>query len=213
MEQPLAPSAAIRFPTIRRGESSSIAPDQPSRLVITLWVGEGQVTYIAQNGVQVSCGAGGGVTDNSVSGHQYTGMNNASSAGILIFGGCGSPLTVNVSVKHNTLTNNDVGIYLFNDADPLCVTLSAPSTETKNSAVNNTITNSVVSNVSGDGYPCGCQAGISDLSNDVLLAGNKISGLGCTPARCGVAGSTTDVFWIDTTGSTGTRPHKLTTPF
>jgi hypothetical protein len=44
-----------------------------------------------------------------VSGNQYSGGGAASSAGVLLYGGCGDPLVKNVSVTGNTLTNNDVG--------------------------------------------------------------------------------------------------------
>jgi hypothetical protein len=52
--------------------------------------GAGATPSIAQNGVQISDGATGSVTGSSVSGNNYTGPGGASSAGILVFGGCGS---------------------------------------------------------------------------------------------------------------------------
>jgi hypothetical protein len=174
-------------------------------------IGEGPVNYIAQNGIQLSRGAAGGIKNNTVSGNQNRGAAGASSGGVLVFGGCGDALTVNVSVTGNTLTNNDVGIFLFNDADASCTTL-APSTQTKDSAVNNTITNSAVTNLSGNGDGCGYQAGISELGNHDSLQNNKISGLGYTPATCPAGGPGTDVFAIDTTGSSGTRIHNNTNP-
>jgi hypothetical protein len=164
--------------------------------------GLGTTTAIAQNGIQVSRGASGGVKNNSVSGNQYIGTNNASSAGVLIYSGCLNALTVNIAVTNNTLTNNDVGVW-FSNADPSC-----PPTQTKDSAVNNTITNGAVTNVSGDTYPCGYQAGISDFGNHDSLQNNKISGDGYThtPSTCALSG-TADVFTIDNTGS-GTKVHK-----
>jgi hypothetical protein len=93
----------------------------------------------AQNGIQLSRGAAGQVTDSSVSGNNYTGTNNASSAGILVFGGCGSPLVQNAHVIRNRLTGNDVGIYLSN-GDPTCT--KSPSTHTGNMACFNVIENS-----------------------------------------------------------------------
>ncbi len=174
--------------------------------------GFGPVTFIAQNGIQISRGATGGIKNNKVSGNQYSGTNNASSAGVLIFGGCGSAFVTNVSVAGNTLTNNDVGIYFFNDADTACVSLTAPSTQTKNSAVNNTITNSAVTNISGNGDGCGYQAGISDLGNHDSLQNNKISGLGYTSATCTAPGPGAWVFPVDQTGSVDTRMHNNTSP-
>jgi hypothetical protein len=158
--------------------------------------GEGPVTYIAQNGIEVGSGTSATVSGNTVSGNAYTGTNDASSSGILVFGGpCfGSAYTTGVSVTKNTLTNNDVGIFLYN-ADATC---SAPSTKTQNKAVNNTITNSNETNVSGNGYPNGYQAGISDLGNKDNIVNNTISGAGYTQANA-PAGTTYAL--IDTTGS------------
>jgi hypothetical protein len=113
------------------------------------------------------------VTDSSVSGNNYTGANNASSAGILVFGGCGSPLVQNAHVTGNRLTGDDVGVFLSN-GDPTCT--KSPSTHTGNVACFNVIENS-------HGYPggnpsadanrtgwsaspaVGFQAGVSDLGN------------------------------------------------
>jgi hypothetical protein len=52
--------------------------------------GNGPVIYIAQNGIQIGFGGDGMIMRNQVTGHSYTGPNGASSAGILIFGGCGN---------------------------------------------------------------------------------------------------------------------------
>jgi hypothetical protein len=52
----------------------------------------GPTTGIAQNGIQVSRGASAQVLANTVSGNQYTGGGAASSAGVLLYGGCGDPL-------------------------------------------------------------------------------------------------------------------------
>ena len=78
--------------------------------------GEGRVGYIAQNGIQFGYGASGSATKNTVTGHAYTGVNNASSGGILVVGGdCyGGPLTTGIQITQNILTNNDVGVYLSN---------------------------------------------------------------------------------------------------
>ena len=123
--------------------------------------GEGPVAYIAQNGIEVGSGSTGNVQDNTVSGNAYTGPNGASSGGVLVFGGAafGAPYTTGIQVVHNTLTGNDVGIYLYNaDAGG-----RAPSVQTKNGAVNNTITNAGRSNKTGSSPSCGYQAGISEL--------------------------------------------------
>ena len=148
--------------------------------------GLGRVNFIAQNGIQVSRGATGDVSNNTVSGNAYTGPNGASSGGVLIFGGCqnfdsGGPLTTDVDVKNNTLINNDVGIFLFN-ADPACNV--APATPTNNSAHNNTISNDAVTNTSGNGPGCGYQAGVDDVGNGDEITNNRISGAGYATQEC-----------------------------
>ena len=143
--------------------------------------GLGRVDFIAQNGIQVSRGATGDVNNNKVSGNAYTGANGASSGGILIYGGCGDPLTTGVDVKNNTLVNNDVGIFLFN-GDLACE--GAPATPTNNSAHNNTISNDMVSNISGFGPGCGYQAGVDDVGNGDEITNNRISGAGYATQEC-----------------------------
>lgn len=140
--------------------------------------GLGLVNFIAQNSIQVSRGAHGNVHNNTISKNRYTGTNNASSGGVLIYGGCGDPITTNVSVDNNKLIDNDVGIFLFN-ADPTCST--APTTQTNNSAHNNVITNNAVTNISGNGSPQGYQAGIDDVGNGDSIHNNTVSGPGYTP--------------------------------
>jgi hypothetical protein len=167
-------------------------------------------SIIAQNGIQVSRGASGDLTNNVVSLNQYSGPAGASSGGVLVFGGCGGPLTTNVAVNHNTLTDNDVGVFLFN-ALPDCV--SAPATNTNDRAVNNTLSNRVVTNTSGFGPGCGYQAGVSDVGNHDTINQNEISGIGYTPAQgdpikgCSPPG-TVVVLPVDTSGAVNAKVHK-----
>jgi hypothetical protein len=143
--------------------------------------GQGPVDYIAQNGIQVGYGAKATVMGNTVTGNAYTGTNGASSAGILVVGGeafgPGLAYTVGLNINKNTLTNNDVGIWLFNaDASG-----AAPSTKTNNSVKNNIISNSAVTNTTGFSATCGYQAGIADVGHKDTFVNNSISGLGYTP--------------------------------
>ena len=157
-------------------------------------------TTIAQNGVQMSRGASGRISGNTVSANQYSGPNNAADGGVLLFGGCGDPLVRNVTVTANTLTDNDVGVYLSN-SNPACA--AAPRTRTNDIVTKNQIASSGVTNVSGfSASPlCGYQAGVSDLGNHDAITYNDIDGVGylkhpsCTTARPYVT------FRIDTTGS------------
>lgn len=61
--------------------------------------------YRAQNGVQISFGATGTVKRNNISGNWYPNIND-SATGILIFE------TDDVMIQRNTLTDNQVGVYI-----------------------------------------------------------------------------------------------------
>jgi Right handed beta helix region len=160
---------------------------------------------IAQNGIQVSDGASGKVTGNTVSANQYSGTGFASADGILVFGGCGfGSLAKNVSVTGNTLVNNDIGVQLSNStaaSAPYCNV--AVHTRTDDTAMRNRISDSVITNVSGESTSplCGYQAGVSDLGDHDVIAFNNVSGAGyqnhpkCTTAQPYVT------LGVDTTGS------------
>jgi hypothetical protein len=159
--------------------------------------GSGATPYTAQNGIQVSFGATALVTHSSITGNNYTGLNYASAARILVYGGggsvCGlganSPLVTRASFTGNTLTGNDVGIgmYNFNSACD-----GSASTPTRDTACANVIKN-------GNGYPggkasadanvtgwsispeVGYQAGVADTGNLDVICDNAISGAGYAP--------------------------------
>lgn len=159
--------------------------------------GQGPVNYIAQNGIQVGYGALATVTGNKVTGNSYTGLNFAASGGIIVVGGpCyGGDYTTNTQIVKNTVTGNDVGVWLSNiDSD--CV--SAPTTQTNVKAVNNTISNSGLNNKTGLGATQGYQAGIADQGNNDKLVNNKISGTGYDPVNQSSSIFTT---WIDADSS------------
>ncbi len=137
--------------------------------------GEGPITYIAQNGIQVGYGATAGVKNNTVSEHSYNGPNFASDGGILVVGGdCyGGPLTVGTQIIGNTVTGNDIGVFLSN-LDGSC---GAPTEPTNVKVLNNVISKNGSTNTTGGGT-IGYQAGISDVGNNDKLINNKISGTG-----------------------------------
>ncbi len=145
--------------------------------------GEGPVNYIAQNGIQMGYGAKGSVTGNTVTGNAYTGANLASSGGILVVGGpCfGLPYTTGLTISNNTLSGNDVGVWLFN-GNASC---NAPATKTNNIVKFNTITRDAVTNTTGYTATCGYQAGVSDLGVKDQIVNNKISGFGYKPQAGG----------------------------
>jgi hypothetical protein len=198
-----AGSATITHTTVSGYQKGGIVVDGPKASAIVsdnTVTGVGPTTGIAQNGIQVSRGAAGKVLDNTVRGNQYTGGGAASSAGVLLYGGCGDPLVTGVSVTGNTLTNNDVGADLSN-ADPSCA--NPPSTKTADVVADNRISDSAVTNTSGASTTplCGYQAGVSDFGNHDVITANHISGTGylnhpnCTVAQPYVT------YRIDTTGS------------
>jgi hypothetical protein len=170
--------------------------------------GEGPVNYIAQNGIQVGYGASATVSGNTVTGHSYTGANQASSGGILVVGGptflgCPGvcPYTVQTHIQKNTLTGNDVGVWLANDNNGV-----PPPTPTSIKVQSNTITNCCVTNATGGGT-APYQAGISDEGNRDSLINNKISGAGYDPAT--QLGST---FSIDISLTTAPKVHANSLP-
>lgn len=163
--------------------------------------GQGPVTYIAQNGIQVGYGAQADVTRNTVTGNAYSGTGGVSSGGILVVGGpyYGGAYTVGLDITKNTLTGNDVGVFMANaDASG-----NAPSSPTDNTVKDNAISNDAVTNTTGDSPVCGYQAGISDLGTKDLFVNNKISGFGYTPTVGGDCTGATPAFlrFIDATGS------------
>ena len=74
-------------------------------------LGVGPTATIAQNGIQVSRRATGDIRHNFIAGHVYTLPTDASTG--MIFFGPGA-----VRTDHNTLTSNDVGVYMDNNATP-----------------------------------------------------------------------------------------------
>jgi hypothetical protein len=178
--------------------------------------GEGPTNRIAQNGIEIAFGATGQVTRNTVTGNAYTGANDASSAGILIFGGCqdffeNSLLTTGVQIVKNIVGDstsgdgNDIGVALAN-YNPTCTTV--PTTATNNKAINNAITNGQITNVSGNGSPDGYQAGVLDSGVNDKIINNDISGKGyATPAPCALVSGGTETCSIDTDSSTATKVH------
>jgi hypothetical protein len=139
-------------------------------------IGEGPVGYIAQNGIQFGYGSSGSAMKNTVTGHSYTGASTVS-GGIIVVGGpgygpCpdGNPCayTTGIQIVQNTVTGNDVGIFLTN----LRADWGAPDDATNIKAVNNTISNANQTN----GY---CyQTAVSDVGNNDKIINNKISGVG-----------------------------------
>jgi hypothetical protein len=171
--------------------------------------GQGPVDYIAQNGIQIGYGAKATVTGNTVTGNSYTGNTGFeadSSAGILVVGGAGvstfcgpggtdgtpCPYTVGLTITKNTMTGNDVGVWLFNSDS----SGNPPNIATNNAVKINKISNVFVKNTSGYTFSpaCGYQAGVSDNGKKDLIVNNTISGFGYTPTVGGDCTGTMPAF-------------------
>ena len=172
------------LPEERDHGARRVAANLVRRVVVT---GAGATAAIAQNGIQLSRGATGSVTGSSVTGNNYTGPGGTEAAGILAFGGCGTPLVQHASFTSNRLTGNDLGIALA-DYDANCAK-SAP-TPTRDTACSNVIENShgypsghpsADANRTGSTSTAGFQAGVSDVGNRDEVCENAISGAGYAP--------------------------------
>ena len=163
--------------------------------------GDGHVTFIAMNGIQIGYGASASVMRNRISENSYIGTDGSAATGVLVLGGAGfgtcpdgndCPYTVNTKVNDNVLANNDVGIWLVNRTSDG----SAPATATNIKAVNNTLTDDLCFNSS-------YQAAISDTGNNDKMISNTISGPGYV--GCFTAFNPTGVK-IDADSSSTNRP-------
>lgn len=136
---------------------------------------------IAQNGIQISRGASGSVTHDTISDNTYTGPGEASATGVLVYGGGGDPLTTDVMVAHNVLTGNDIGVDLANYNASFT---GPPTAATDDTAADNKISDASDTNVSGlvaSNAVVGYQAGIEDVGNGDVINHNAISGAGYAP--------------------------------
>lgn len=142
-------------------------------------IGQGPVSYIAQNGIQLGYGAQGAILKNIVIGNSYTGANLAASGGIILVGGAcyGGGITAGVEVQQNIAVGNDIGVWFSN----LDVTCNPVATPTLDGAEKNTVRNNAVNNTTGNGPTAGYQAGIADQGDGDVIQGNSICGIGYTP--------------------------------
>ncbi|HLH65902.1 MAG TPA: right-handed parallel beta-helix repeat-containing protein [Solirubrobacteraceae bacterium] len=142
--------------------------------------GGGQTAAIARNGVQVSRGATGQVVGNLISGNEYTGPGSfAAATGVLVYGGCGDPLSSGVLIARNALVDNDAGIDV-SEFDPTCS--QAPSSPTDTRVVANEVVKSdgetnqsPFTAQDGSSYTA-YQVGIADTGNGDSVVHNAIVG-------------------------------------
>ncbi|AKQ68441.1 hypothetical protein A176_005353 [Myxococcus hansupus] len=134
-------------------------------------IGAGPLGSIVQAGIQLGLGATGTLEGNAIFGNTYTGSGVA--AGILVHGGAlhGGPLSSGITIRDNTLFNNDIGVYLAQGT----AGGSPPQAATRITVVDNLIHYDVVTN--GFVY----QAAISDLGTGNIIHSNTITGAGYDP--------------------------------
>ncbi|HUB42833.1 MAG TPA: hypothetical protein VMA72_28600 [Streptosporangiaceae bacterium] len=197
--------ATLTDDTIETYQKNGVVIDGPGstgKITGTTVTGSGPTPTIAQNGIQISFGASGSVTDSTITANNYTGTPQEEgdyptyADGILIYGGggsvCGigavSPLVRGARLTGNTLTNNDVGVQLFN-VNARCD--KSVRTPTRDEACGNVIRNShgyAGGTASADaniaGYETarkafiGYQAGVADSGNRDVICDNHFGGIG-----------------------------------
>ena len=135
--------------------------------------GLGPSNLIARNGIQLGFGATGMVKRNQVSGNEYSGPEAFSAAGVLLVAGpgFGSAYSVGSQIDQNTISENDVGVWVV-EVD---TSFNAPASMTNVKVVNNTISKTGVTNFS-------YQAAVSDVGNNDKIISNRISGAGYDPS-------------------------------
>jgi hypothetical protein len=191
--------------TIETYQKNGVTIDGPGstgKITGTTVTGSGPIPTIAQNGIQISFGATGSVTNSTITGNNYTGTPQEEgyyptyATGILVYGGggkvCGigasSPLVRKASLTGNTLTNNDVGIQLFNVNARCTRSVRTPTADVAcHNAIRNTHgytgrTASADANIAG--YETakkvfiGYQAGVADSGDRDVICDNQFGGIG-----------------------------------
>jgi Right handed beta helix region len=143
-------------------------------------IGQGPISYIAQNGIQIGYGAKATVSNNMVSGNSYTGAGLTASGGIIVVGGScyTGPLTIGTKITGNQVIGNDIGIWLSNLDGTTCIPTNTP---TNILASHNIATYDAINNTTGAGAGAAYQAGVADQGDADQIVNNSICGLGYTP--------------------------------
>jgi Right handed beta helix region len=156
-------------------------------------VGAGATTVIAQNGIQVSDGANGKVTNNTVTDDVYISPDDGpyySATGILLYDSGGTSAT-NLVISGNTVSNSQGGIVAYSDnvygtADYNTITTNKVTTSPAAGPFlldgidlcsdNNTARSNVVFNSSGSGIHIDsqCTGASGPTGNNTTVTGNTI---------------------------------------
>ena len=169
---------ALLGTTVTTYQKNGITADGPgSSLAVfgSTVTGNGPTAHTAQNGIQISRGATGTVRATTVSGNESTVVTpTAVGTGILVYGGCGTPLSTGVQVFGDKLVNNDVGID-FANYNTACT--GPATTATHDRAIADTIMKSDGDTNTSDynGFTS-YQAGVADAGTGDLFVHLTITG-------------------------------------
>lgn len=163
--------------------------------------GDGPVTYIAQNGIQISRGATGTIEGNTVTGNDYTPGTWASTGILLYQAGDG------VIVSGNTVEGNQINVYVQETDDvQLLNNLISNSTQFDNIdlyfADGVTISGNTISNAYYDGIWIGDSANLSITGN--TFTGNGLD-TGGTAAAVHLAGNDLSAIFVNNNDFTGNQ--------
>ena len=152
--------------------------------------GEGDTPLIGQNGIEVGFGATGTISNNTVSGNEYSGTNPAApggpdqfadtqSTGLLLFG------TSNLTVTGNTVDGNDIGIYNNTDNAVISGNILGSTTANRYEGIvadqgSATISNNIITggNLGIDVVTYDGEGGTAGEPSSAILDGNIVSGAG-----------------------------------
>lgn len=141
--------------------------------------GGGPNSVLAKSGMQISRGATGDVYDNLIEDNEYTGTKYADveGYGVIVFGGCGAPLTKGVQIHDDTFVNDDVSVDQFEGNSACTASTTQPTYEQfdNNMIVKNTgiTVTSRYTDQYGNNYSS-YQTGITDTGDRDAIFDNHI---------------------------------------
>ena len=176
-------NAEIQDTTVAGYQKNGITADGPGSKVdlrTNTIDGGGPTATIARNGIQISRGATGHVQNDTIDNNEYTGPGSSASAtGVLVYGGCGDPLSTNVHIQNNTVVNNDAGIDLSNSNSACTASATSPTdVQVSNNLVmktNGETNASPFQDQNGNSYT-GYQVGIADAGDSDQVHDNQVIG-------------------------------------
>ncbi|HJQ73640.1 MAG TPA: hypothetical protein VJ814_02045 [Gaiellaceae bacterium] len=176
-------NAKVQDTTVSGYQKNGITADGVSTTIAVVSStvdGGGQTPVIARNGIQISRGATGQVHGDTVENNEYTGPGSfASATGVLVFGGCGDPLSADAVINDNAISNNDAGVVLANyNADCTASATSATDNRVRSNTISKSdgqTNQSPTTDQANNSYP-GYQVGIGVTGDGDRIVGNTITG-------------------------------------